>query len=413
MKCHSVLIGQVAHGGQHWHATDACFLCHTCHKSLLNRPFLPRRGFVYCSVPCSKRKRDSEQEEKDSIVENETNNSRDPDDSTLKSSQQQQPADDNDILVPDKSGIGSAKSSSSNSSSFTPTMNSVNELLSSYSNDDEDEEDSEPVHHQQESKTKVTTELARRMLQKNLERLLLNQTESCKDVISQVTGAMTPKQVQKLIEKTNSELNQGSKPKQGIMKKPNPCCSECGASSRPSAAAAQPNSQMPFWTPQTHRKGQLYQRGGASSRTRRADRHHHAPFRRAEMAQSVVYPAQKQFQYYSPQLQRRRKSADLSWLQPPPPEDSSDSSEDELDDFVVDPRPLSAVPPRYYGGVHPVYLPNSRQKAQKLQKAPVFGENSCQGCCQQPHQQHRDYNIKLLTTKCSSSSGDEKRCTIS
>ena len=37
-----VLLGQVAHGGQHWHATESCFSCHTCHSSLLNRPFLPR-----------------------------------------------------------------------------------------------------------------------------------------------------------------------------------------------------------------------------------------------------------------------------------------------------------------------------------------------------------------------------------
>ena len=51
-----LLLGQVAHGGQHWHATESCFSCHTCHSSLLNRPFLPRRGFVYCSVPCSKNK---------------------------------------------------------------------------------------------------------------------------------------------------------------------------------------------------------------------------------------------------------------------------------------------------------------------------------------------------------------------
>ena len=49
-----VFLGQVAHGGQHWHATESCFSCHSCHSSLLNRPFLPRRGFVYCSVPCSK-----------------------------------------------------------------------------------------------------------------------------------------------------------------------------------------------------------------------------------------------------------------------------------------------------------------------------------------------------------------------
>ena len=38
------------------------------------------------------------------------------------------------------------------------------------------------------SKTKVSTELARRMLQKNLERLLLNHTETCRDVISQLVS---------------------------------------------------------------------------------------------------------------------------------------------------------------------------------------------------------------------------------
>ena len=68
-----------------------------------------------------------------------------------------------------------------------------------------------------EFKTKVSTELARRMLQKNLERLLLNQTESCKDVISQLTGTMTAKQVEKLVEKTNLEL-------QGAKNKPQASC---------------------------------------------------------------------------------------------------------------------------------------------------------------------------------------------
>ena len=52
----------------------------------------------------------------------------------------------------------------------------------------------------------MSTELARRMLQKNLERLLLTEHCSSKDVISELTGSMTPTQVQKLVEKTNSEL---------------------------------------------------------------------------------------------------------------------------------------------------------------------------------------------------------------
>ena len=97
---------------------------------------------------------------------------------------------------------------------------SINELLSSYEEDEDDEilENKSqgavvnPEKKSESSKTKVSTELARRMLQKNLERLLLNQTESCKDVISQLTGTMTAKQVEKLVEKTNIEL-QGAKNK--------------------------------------------------------------------------------------------------------------------------------------------------------------------------------------------------------
>lgn len=46
--------GQMSHEGQHWHATEHCFCCHTCHTSLLGRPFLPRRGCIYCSIACSK-----------------------------------------------------------------------------------------------------------------------------------------------------------------------------------------------------------------------------------------------------------------------------------------------------------------------------------------------------------------------
>lgn len=46
--------GQMSHEGQHWHATEHCFCCHTCRTSLLGRPFLPRRGAIYCSIACSK-----------------------------------------------------------------------------------------------------------------------------------------------------------------------------------------------------------------------------------------------------------------------------------------------------------------------------------------------------------------------
>ena len=44
----------MAHEGQHWHANEKCFSCKTCRNSLLGRPFLPRRGLIYCSVACSK-----------------------------------------------------------------------------------------------------------------------------------------------------------------------------------------------------------------------------------------------------------------------------------------------------------------------------------------------------------------------
>lgn len=46
--------GQMSHEGQHWHATEQCFCCQTCKVSLLGRPFLPRRGAIYCSIACSK-----------------------------------------------------------------------------------------------------------------------------------------------------------------------------------------------------------------------------------------------------------------------------------------------------------------------------------------------------------------------
>lgn len=48
--------GQMSHEGQNWHATENCFCCNACGTSLLGRPFLPRRGAIYCSITCSKRK---------------------------------------------------------------------------------------------------------------------------------------------------------------------------------------------------------------------------------------------------------------------------------------------------------------------------------------------------------------------
>ena len=44
----------MSHEGQHWHATEHCFCCHQCGLTLLGRPFLPRKGLIYCSIACSK-----------------------------------------------------------------------------------------------------------------------------------------------------------------------------------------------------------------------------------------------------------------------------------------------------------------------------------------------------------------------
>nr|NP_001027600.1 prickle 1 [Ciona intestinalis]BAB00617.1 prickle 1 [Ciona intestinalis] len=45
--------GQMQYEGQHWHATDNCFCCNRCRKSLLGRPFLPKHGRIRCSKACS------------------------------------------------------------------------------------------------------------------------------------------------------------------------------------------------------------------------------------------------------------------------------------------------------------------------------------------------------------------------
>ena len=46
--------GQMAHGSQHWHATEQCFSCYTCGLCLLGKPFLPKNGEIYCSSSCSR-----------------------------------------------------------------------------------------------------------------------------------------------------------------------------------------------------------------------------------------------------------------------------------------------------------------------------------------------------------------------
>lgn len=45
--------GQMTYDGQHWHATEECFCCTHCKRSLLGRPFLPKQGQIFCSQSCS------------------------------------------------------------------------------------------------------------------------------------------------------------------------------------------------------------------------------------------------------------------------------------------------------------------------------------------------------------------------
>lgn len=51
--CAGIDQGQMTYDGQHWHATEACFSCARCKKSLLGRPFLPKQGQIFCSRACS------------------------------------------------------------------------------------------------------------------------------------------------------------------------------------------------------------------------------------------------------------------------------------------------------------------------------------------------------------------------
>ncbi|KAM9829678.1 protein espinas isoform X2 [Syngnathus typhle] len=48
-------IGQskMTYEGQRWHAVEFCFCCARCRLPLLGRPFLPRRGLIFCSRACS------------------------------------------------------------------------------------------------------------------------------------------------------------------------------------------------------------------------------------------------------------------------------------------------------------------------------------------------------------------------
>ena len=154
-------------------------------------------------------------------------------------------------------------------------------------------------------------------------------------------------------------------------------------------------SNLSYWTPQTHRKSaqnpHFYQR---NSRRRSTDRY---------QRKSEIFSAHKQNQYYSPQVTRRK--SEFHYFQ-----ESSDSEVEETPEPILQPiqQPKARLP--YYGGVKPVYLPNSRAKAQKMQqlKTPLYANPSssgvpvnagCQGCCH-----HHHHNKKT---------NEDKRCIIS
>ena len=144
-------------------------------------------------------------------------------------------------------------------------------------------------------------------------------------------------------------------------------------------------SNLSYWTPQTHRKTQQTQHYQRNSRRRQSsDRY---------QRKSEIFTAHKQHQYYSPQVRRR---SEFQYFHPGGDQSSDSETEELIEQQVQVQMRASRLP--YYGGVKPVYLPNSRTKAQKLQqKTPLLlGHNSvlnpietkCQGCCH--HKKHKE-----------------------
>ncbi|CAJ0937287.1 unnamed protein product [Ranitomeya imitator] len=62
--------GQMTYDGQHWHATENCFCCAHCKKSLLGRPFLPKQGQIFCSRACSSGEDPNGSDSSDSTFQN-------------------------------------------------------------------------------------------------------------------------------------------------------------------------------------------------------------------------------------------------------------------------------------------------------------------------------------------------------
>ena len=43
---------RLSHDGKFWHSRDACFKCFECEKSLMDQPFLPKFGKIFCRKEC-------------------------------------------------------------------------------------------------------------------------------------------------------------------------------------------------------------------------------------------------------------------------------------------------------------------------------------------------------------------------
>ncbi|XP_035237969.1 prickle-like protein 2 isoform X2 [Anguilla anguilla] len=61
--------GQMTYDGQHWHASEECFCCACCKRSLLGRPFLPKQGQIFCSRSCSMGEEPADSDSSDSAFQ--------------------------------------------------------------------------------------------------------------------------------------------------------------------------------------------------------------------------------------------------------------------------------------------------------------------------------------------------------
>ncbi|XP_018494421.1 protein prickle [Galendromus occidentalis] len=91
--------GQMSHEGQHWHATEQCFRCSSCRNSLLGRPFLPKKGLIYCSLECS-RSSSSSRAQRSNSVKNSARPNSSAEKALVISQQQKSPQQESMSMVP-------------------------------------------------------------------------------------------------------------------------------------------------------------------------------------------------------------------------------------------------------------------------------------------------------------------------